>query len=85
VSFQMRRGNRREIDRPAWLDTGDGSPLLNCTLVDLSESGAKLAIEEAHQIPDTFLLLLTRHGQPRFSCRAVWRTFNAIGVEFASR
>jgi hypothetical protein len=54
-------------------------------VVDLSESGAKLAVGEADKIPDTFTLRLTQHGQPRFSCRTVWRSFNTIGVEFASR
>jgi hypothetical protein len=82
MSFQMRREERAEVERQAWVDAGAGRPLLNCTVVDLSESGAKLAVGEVNKIPDTFSLWLTRHGQPRFSCR---RSFNTIGVEFASR
>jgi hypothetical protein len=67
----------------AWLDTGNGSPLVICTLVDISLSGAKLAIDLADQIPETFNLRLTRYGHPRFACRTVWRTSNTIGVTFA--
>jgi hypothetical protein len=81
----MRRDDRAEVDREAWLDAGDGRPLLNCTLVDLSDSGAKLAVDAVDKIPDTFSLWLNRHGKPRFTCRTVWRSFNTIGVEFASR
>jgi len=80
----MRREGREEVGRRAWLDTGNGGPLLPCTLVDISPGGAKLAIEEAEQVPQTFGLRLTRYGHPRFSCRTVWRTANALGVVFAT-
>jgi hypothetical protein len=83
MTFTMRRETREEMGHRAWLDTGDGGPLVICTLVDISPSGAKLALEEAHQIPDTFSLRLTRYGHPRFSCRTVWRNSNSIGVTFA--
>ena len=83
MTFTMRRENREEKGNRAWLDTGDGGPLLSCTLVDISESGAKLAIEEADQIPERFILRLSRYGQPRLSCRTVWRNANTLGVTFA--
>jgi len=83
MSFTMRRENREEKGHRAWLDTGDGGPLLSCTLVDISESGAKLSIEDADQIPDRFSLRLSRYGHPCFSCRTVWRNANTLGVTFA--
>lgn len=82
MTFTMRRETREEMGHRAWLDTGDGGPLVICTLVDISPSGAKLALEETHQIPDTFSLRLTRYGHPRFSCRTVWRNSHSIGVTF---
>jgi len=57
MTFTMRRETREEMGHRAWLDTGDGGPLVICTLVDISPSGAKLALEETHQIPDTFSLV----------------------------
>jgi len=83
MTFTMRRENREEKGHKAWLDTGDGGPLLTCTLVDISESGAKLSVEEADLIPDRFSLRLSRYGHPRFSCRTVWRNANTLGVTFA--
>ena len=83
MNFTMRREDREEKGHRAWLDTGDGSRLLTCTLVDISESGAKLSVEEADQLPEKFSLRLSRYGQPRFDCRTVWRNANMIGVTFA--
>lgn len=82
MNFTMRREDREEKGHRAWLDTGDGSRLLTCTLVDISESGAKLSIEEADSLPERFSLRLSRYGHPRFVCRTVWRNANMIGVTF---
>lgn len=83
MTFTMRRESRQEKGHRAWLDTGEGRPLLVCTLVDISQSGAKLSLDAIDQIPETFSLRLTRDGHPRFACRTVWRNSNMIGVAFA--
>ena len=83
MTFTMRRESREDKGHRAWLDTGEGGPLLTCTLVDISASGAKLSLDASDEIPDTFSLRLTRRGQPRFACRMVWRNANPIGVTFA--
>lgn len=83
MTFTMRRESREEVGHRAWLDTGDGRPLLACTLIDISPSGAKLEVDDAAQLPQTFSLRLTRYGHPNFSCRVVWRNTNALGVTFA--
>jgi hypothetical protein len=80
MTFTMRRETREEKGQRAWLDVGEGGPLVACTLIDISPSGAKLEIESNDRIPETFWLRLTRYGHPRFSCRTVWRSSNAIGV-----
>jgi hypothetical protein len=83
MTFTMRRESRKDVGRRAWLDIGDGRPLQVCTLVDISQSGAKLALDDAVQVPQTFRLHLTRNGQPNFSCRIVWRSTDALGISFA--
>lgn len=85
MTFTMRRESREEVGHRAWLDTGDGSPPLACTLIDISPSGAKLATGDAMAIPDTFDLRLTRYGHPNFLCRVVWRSDNALGVTLTKR
>jgi len=84
MAFRMRQNNRNKVDRVAWISVGDGLPLRNCTLIDISDSGAKLALQIADNIPDIFSLWLSRHGHPRYSCRVVWSYQNKIGVQFSS-
>lgn len=83
MTFTMRRESRKDVGRRAWLDIGRGRPLLACTLIDISQSGAKLAIDDAAHVPQTFRLLLTRDGPANFSCRIVWRNTDTLGISFA--
>lgn len=80
MTFTMRRESREEVGRRAWLETGDGT--LDCTLIDISPSGAKIEIDGAARLPEAFSLRLTRYSRPNFSCRVVWRSANEIGVTF---
>ena len=83
VTLRMRQGNRDQVDRVAWISVGDGRPLRNCTLIDISDSGAKVELEDADDIPGIFSLWLSRHGHPRYSCRVIWNQKNKIGVQFS--
>jgi len=84
MSFNMRKDPRDKIERPAWISFGGSLPLQKCTLIDISDSGAKLALDDIGQLPDKFNLWLSRHGHPRYVCRIVWRGRNTIGVQFSS-
>ncbi len=83
MTFTMRRESRKEVGRKAWLDIGGGRPLLACTLIDISSRGAKLALEDAPQVPLTFGLRLTHGGKTDFTCQIVWRSADALGIAFA--
>jgi hypothetical protein len=48
----------------------------------MSDSGARLAVDDIESLPDKFLLALSRSGQPRQSCNVVWRRHDEIGIEF---
>jgi PilZ domain len=84
MPFSMRQEPRDTVYRPAWISVGDGLPLRNCMLIDISDTGAKLALEDIDEIPDTFSLWLSRRGHPRYSCRIVWSGQNTVGVKFSS-
>jgi hypothetical protein len=84
MTFRMRQRNRNKVGRIAWISVGDGLQLRNCTLIDISDSGAKVELEGNDDIPDIFSLWLSRHGHPRYSCRVVWSQKNKIGVTFSS-
>ena len=74
--------SRRHFNYPARIDVGDGSPVRSCAVVDVSQTGARLAVEEAETLPQEFALLLSSDGGTRRWCYVVWRSDLQIGVEF---
>lgn len=84
--MQMQPNLRKSVRRPlnilVQIDAGEGSPLRDCTIVDISDMGARLAIEHPESVPDHFTMLLTTRGIPCRKCRLVWRRDEHIGVEF---
>jgi PilZ domain len=60
-----------ELDRP-------------CILSNLSNGGARITGVRADTFPDEFLLRITPHGHVR-KCRVLWRTDDALGVQFVDR
>ena len=59
-------------------------PDLSCTIVDISDSGARLALEDTSVVPDRFTIAMSERGVPRRQCRLVWRGANDVGVSFES-
>lgn len=76
---------RTEVNCPAWIDFGDGSPLLKCTAVNLSRTGAKLAVDARAPLPDEFVLRLTPNGDIAMVCKIVWSREGAVGLRFIGR
>lgn len=68
----------------AWLAL-DGDVLQGCALSDISETGARIDVEDADAIPDSLVLLLSGNGAARRKCQVVWRKPRQIGVRFAPR
>ena len=56
--------------------------LHGCVLSDVSETGARIDIDESKAIPDQFMLLLSSNGSAKRKCRVVWRKKRQVGVIF---
>lgn len=56
--------------------------LRDCSLSDVSDTGARISVEAAEELPDRFTLLLSGNGGPQRTCRVIWRQPNQIGVDF---
>jgi hypothetical protein len=56
--------------------------LHGCALSDISDTGARIDVEDAKTIPDHFVLLLSGNGKARRKCRVVWRKATQIGLTF---
>jgi len=75
-----RAAARREHSDDAWI-RAEGSLLRRCQVLDLSRTGARLAITNTDRIPETFALILSKGSAGR-PTRVKWRRHTQIGVEF---
>lgn len=76
-----RKALRRQLRYTAWISLGPKEKQ-GCTVADVSESGARLGVEDSDAIPDQFVLLLAANGSAQRKCRVIWRAGEEIGVEF---
>lgn len=77
-----RKAARRPMRYAAWIALRP-TQLHGCALYDISETGARIDVEDAKSVPDEFFLLLSGNGKARRKCRVVWRKPKQIGVTFS--
>lgn len=79
-----RKSRRRPIRYTAWMalaaDVNHG-----CLLSDISETGARIDVNDSATVPDHFDLWLSSNGSARRACEVVWRQPTQIGVRFERR
>ncbi len=76
-----RRATRRPIRYTAWIKLADDE-LRGCVLADISDTGARVDVKSAADVPDDFILLLSSRGTAKRKCRVVWRKDGELGVTF---
>jgi hypothetical protein len=79
-----RKARRRPIRYTAWLVVA-ADQMQTCALSDISDTGARIDVEKANDLPDRFLLWLAANGSARRTCNVVWRKPTQIGVRFEQR
>ena len=57
----------------------DGFAKRDCKVVDISESGARIAISSATELPRQFSIAFESTKRP---CERVWRNGGMVGVKF---
>jgi hypothetical protein len=83
-SGQLAVENKRVAARKRVLKTGyivfsDNVPKLECTVRNISETGASLQVSTTIGIPTKFDVII---DGVRRNCRSVWRTDTKIGIAF---
>ena len=79
--FAERRTSPRTRFNRAGLVQNDDIGTRSCTIVDLSEGGARIVSDT--DLPIRFVLTMkTDAGERRKSCRLVWRLHQEFGVQF---
>jgi hypothetical protein len=80
----IRRSERTPSNGCAVIRTEDPSPAVSCTVLNLSEGGAKLLVDEQTPLPTEFILFLRAGSSIGRRCHTIWRIGNKIGVRFVS-
>jgi hypothetical protein len=70
---------RKRVLKTAQIILSDKAPKLDCTVWNLSNTGACLQPSTTYGIPMSFDVVLDGVRRP---CRAVWRTDTKMGVTF---
>jgi hypothetical protein len=79
---ELRKKPRRQFHYNAGILIDQTSAPIPCMISDISESGARLSLEGAAELPESFVLLLIPNGAARRSCRIIWREGTTVGVVF---
>jgi hypothetical protein len=72
---------RTRVLRNAKIIVPRRSPVIHCTVQNLTSGGACLKMANTYGVPETFDLTF-EHGRTRRACRVVWRTADELGVAF---
>jgi hypothetical protein len=78
-----RRLKRTRVLRNAKIIVPRRSPVISCTVQNITGGGACLKLAHTFGVPDTFELTF-EHGRTRRSCRVIWRTSDKLGIQFES-
>lgn len=78
---EKRKVPRRRVLKEGKIVYADGLRVLDCTIRDMSPSGARLLISSTVGLPDTFQLYEKSSGM-LYPAKVAWRQANSLGVEF---
>ncbi len=76
------RKPRHKTLNEVWLTLDGGFAKRDCTVVDLSKTGACIEVKDAASVPDVVSVAFSRDVRKLTRCRLIWRKGSMIGVEF---
>ena len=76
---------RRPMEQRCWLALEPSQPLVECSLKDVSQTGARFILATEGKIPSKFDLYLTLNGSVGRNCEVVWQSGKEIGIKFLGR
>jgi hypothetical protein len=71
MSAEKRRTSRKDMHVQGLIVDVDGSIISPCMMVNVSHTGAKLIPKVPADVPDCFVLLLSKHSHVRRQCEVV--------------
>ncbi len=78
---EKRRARRQPLRYTAWVAL-TAEQRHGCVVSDVSDTGARIDVQDSKILPDCFVLMLTSNGSARRFCRVMWRKPTQVGVKF---
>jgi len=78
---ERRREFRRPVELNGVIEFGNDLERVDCKVLDISNSGAKLSADDASKAPEYFRLYILPLNMV-LDCRVMWRKENRMGVYF---
>ena len=75
------RPSRRRTNQPAWMTIDGSFAARQCTVIDISEGGARLRVEDPQFVKPQFHLKFDR-SSPGRACKVAWKKGDLIGIKF---
>ena len=79
---EKKRATRKSVQRAAWIVLDGGFAARPCTVIDLSDSGAKIRTDDPTAVNSRLKLSFSRDGRKGRSCEVAWRRGNTMGLKF---
>ncbi|ETR78833.1 pilus assembly protein PilZ [Afipia sp. P52-10] len=79
---KKKRDSRKSMQRPAWVVLDGSFASRPCIVLDLSETGAKLQVEDLAPAHTTLRLTFSRDVRSGRLCEVAWRRGKTVGVRF---
>jgi hypothetical protein len=80
VINDKRHSQRQRVLKSGKIIFANGSFAVDCTIRNLSDTGARLQVPTTVPIPDRFTL--AEHGRAPRIAKVVWRKNDLIGIQF---
>lgn len=83
-SDQRRPARRKQVLMPGVITIPPGTKLHNCSILNLSDSGAQVTLQSGRELPSTFYLINIR-DRCAYEARVAWRKQDKAGLVFSTQ
>ena len=77
-----KRETRKSVQHAAWIVLEGGFAARPCTVLDLSDNGAKIRTDDPRSVNSKLKLSFSRDGRKGQSCEVAWRRGQTMGLKF---
>ena len=82
AAITKKREVRKSLRQPGWITLDGGFAARQCVVQDLSNSGARITIDDPNTLPAKLRLAFARDARTGRKCEVVWRRGKSVGVKF---